>query len=114
MNVIAITGATGFIGDHLLDQLVHRKDIQLRILIHKNINNKVLNRNNIKIIEGDLLKSKTLNKFIIPRCTVVNLVYLSGRSKEENVVVPLSKFLCTSGAGRFFIGYSPFCLGGVF
>ncbi|MBT9145642.1 MAG: UDP-glucose 4-epimerase [candidate division WS2 bacterium] len=85
MNVIAITGATGFIGDHLLDQLVHRKDIQLRILIHKNINNKILNRNNIKIIEGDLLKSETLNKFIIPRCTVVNLVYLSGRSKQESL-----------------------------
>ena len=86
MNIIAITGATGFIGDHLLDQLVHRKDTQLRILIHRNINTKILNRNNIKIIEGDLLKSETLNKFIIPRCTVVNLVYLSGRSKEENLI----------------------------
>ena len=85
MNVIAITGATGFIGDHLLNYLIHRKDIQLRILIHKNINNRILNRNNIKIIEGNLLKSETLNKFIVPGCTVINLVYLSSRSKKENL-----------------------------
>lgn len=85
MNVIAITGATGFIGLHLLDHLAHQKDIQIRILIHRNINNKILNRDNIIYVEGDLLKFETLNKLIVPGCTVVNLVYLRDCSKQENL-----------------------------
>ena len=85
MNVIAITGATGFIGLHLLDHLAHQKDIQIRMLIHRDINNKILNRDNIIYVEGDLLKFETLNKLIVPGCTVVNLVYLRDCSKQENL-----------------------------
>ena len=84
MSVIAIIGATGFIGDHLLDRLKMMDDIQIRILIHKNNSISKLNGNNIKIIHGDLLDPKTLSKFVVPDCIVINLGYLSGLSKHEN------------------------------
>jgi hypothetical protein len=51
----AITGATGFIGEHLLNQLVRRKGIELRVLIHEKTNKNIMSRSNIKTIEGDLL-----------------------------------------------------------
>jgi nucleoside-diphosphate-sugar epimerase len=84
MRVIAITGATGFIGYHLLERLQIIDDIQIRILIHKNNSIRKFNGNNIKIIHGDLLDSKTLSEFVVPDCIVVNLGYLSGLSKQEN------------------------------
>jgi len=85
MHTIVITGATGFIGEHLVDFLASRENIQIRVLVHRNRNNKILNRNSIIMVDGDLMKPETLHRFVTPGCTVVNLVYLSGRSKEENL-----------------------------
>lgn len=86
MDVIAITGATGFIGERLLDYLGSREDFQIRVLIHRNRSSKILNRNNIITVEGDLMCPENLNRFITPGCTVVNLVYLRERSKQENLM----------------------------
>ena len=86
MDVIAITGATGFIGGRLLDYLGCREDFQIRVLIHRNRSSKILNRDNIIMVEGDLMCPETLNRFITRGCTVVNLVYLRGRSKQENLM----------------------------
>jgi nucleoside-diphosphate-sugar epimerase len=86
MDIIAITGATSFIGERLLDYLGCREDFQIRVLIHRNRSSKILNRNNIITVEGDLMCPETLNGLIIPGCTVVNLVYLRGRSKQENLM----------------------------
>ncbi len=85
MNMIAITGATGFLGQHLLDFLADRDDIQVRVLIHRNRSNKILNRKNLVAIEGDLENPETLDKLMQPGCTVVNLVYLGNRAKRENL-----------------------------
>ena len=52
MRVIAITGVTGFIGEHLLNQLVRRKGIELRVLIHEKTNKNIMSRSNIKTIKG--------------------------------------------------------------
>ena len=84
MSVIAITGATGFIGEHLLDRLQNIDDVEIRILMHKNNSISKINGNNVKIIYGDLLDSKTLRKFVVPDCIVVNLAYLNGLSKQDN------------------------------
>lgn len=85
MYVIAITGANGFIGTHLLDLLSDRDDIQIKILIHKNSNFVISNRRNISTFRGDLLDPETLNGFFDRGCVVVNLVYLSGRTRQENL-----------------------------
>lgn len=85
MHLIAITGANSFIGTHLLDLLSNRDDLQIKILIHKKSGSLIPNRRNISTFRGDLLKPETLNGFIDPGCTVVNLAYLSGQTRQENL-----------------------------
>lgn len=85
MYEIAITGANSFIGSHLLDLLSNRDDVEIKILIHKNSNTVKSNRRNISMFRGDLLKPETLTGLINQGCTVVNLAYLSERSKQENL-----------------------------
>ena len=85
MGVIAITGASGFIGQHLVEFLSNHDKCQIRVLVHQNLNVDAFNRPNVAILEGDLSKAETLQKLIEPGCTVVNLVYLWGRSREENL-----------------------------
>jgi len=85
MNTLAVTGATGFLGQHLLDFLADRGDIQVRALIHRNRSANILSRENLVAIEGDLENPETLNELMQPGCTVVNLVYLGDRSKRKNL-----------------------------
>ena len=85
MNVLAITGASSFIGKSLLEYLSKKEDIEIRVLIHEGHGNKQLCENNVTRIEGNLLKSETLERFVVKGCTLINLVHLNGRSKEENL-----------------------------
>lgn len=75
MKEIAIVGATGFIGKHLLDFMAHQKNVQVRALVRKNHNDRILSRNNITVVEGNLMKPETIEELIVPGCTVVNLAY---------------------------------------
>ena len=85
MQVIALTGASGFLGSHLLDILRHRKDTQIRVLIPKNEVLQMSDRHNILVIEGDLLEPSTLEGFVERGSTVVNLAYLWDQTKEKNI-----------------------------
>ncbi len=84
-NILAITGATGFLGQHLVNFLADRDDIQIRVLIHRNRSNNILKRKNLVAIEGDLENPETLIELMRPGCTVVNLAYLGDRSKRDNL-----------------------------
>lgn len=85
MNVIAVTGANSFIGQHLIRFLLNRKDLQLRVLIHKNNEFNLRNMDKMLIIKGDILQEETLHEFVVPGCTVINLVYLNSCNKQENL-----------------------------
>ena len=74
VTTVVIIGATGFIGEHLLSVLVERKDIELRVLVHRK---KAKIHPGINFIEGDLLKPDSLNVLIRKNCTVINLAYLA-------------------------------------
>ncbi|HOW53914.1 MAG TPA: NAD-dependent epimerase/dehydratase family protein [Syntrophorhabdaceae bacterium] len=85
LKTIAVTGATGFIGTHLLDKLKNYKNVQIRALIHKDHLAGTFDTSSIAVIEGDLLDQGSLKHFPTRGSTVVNLVYLKGRSGEENL-----------------------------
>ena len=85
LKTIAVTGATGFIGTHLLDKLKNYKNAQIRALIHKDHLAGTLDTGNIAVVEGDLLDQGSLKLFPTRGSTVINLVYLKGRSGEENL-----------------------------
>ena len=76
MRVIAITGAFGFIGRQLLHLLSDMNDIRIRVLVHQTYSDVLINRSNIIPVKGDLMKPETLEEFLEPGCSVVNLAYL--------------------------------------
>ncbi|MDD4907501.1 MAG: NAD-dependent epimerase/dehydratase family protein [Candidatus Omnitrophica bacterium] len=85
MNEILITGVTGFIGKHLLRRLEGQKNIRIRALVHKKPDTGLLNKDNISVIEGDLTRRQTLDRFCAKGATLVNLAYLGGRSRQDNL-----------------------------
>jgi nucleoside-diphosphate-sugar epimerase len=82
---IAITGAAGFIGTHLLEHLSQCSDLSFRLLLHINLNIQLPASKNVLIFHGNLLDLETLEGFFEPGCVVVNLAYLGGRPGEENL-----------------------------
>jgi nucleoside-diphosphate-sugar epimerase len=78
-----VTGATGFIGSHLVDELLKKK-YEIRCLIRKNSNTKWLKDKPVEFIEGDLFTEEVLKKAL----NEVDYVYHVGgvtfaKKKEE-------------------------------
>jgi nucleoside-diphosphate-sugar epimerase len=78
MQTIAITGASGFIGKHLVEELLRTGDFLVRVLSRDKPRDVREGRfgAGVEIIEGDLSKPDTLVSFLKPGCIVINLVYL--------------------------------------
>jgi len=85
MQVVAITGASSFIGTHLLVHLSRCRDFHLRLLVHQNSNLSLQESENVSVFRGDLLDIDTLGGFVESGCIVVNLAYLRGGSPAANL-----------------------------
>ena len=86
-GIIAITGASGFIGKHLVSHLIQEGVSEIRIL-SRNKQRDVLNETfeqGANIFEGDLSDSGSLKGFLVPGCTVINLVYLWNAGEKLNL-----------------------------
>ena len=86
MQVIAVTGASSFIGTHLLELLSLWEDVHLKLLVNRNVSVPIAGSGRVSINQGNMLKPETLNDFVEPGCIVVNLAYLDGRPPEENIL----------------------------
>lgn len=73
-STVAVIGASGFIGEHLLALLVNRTDIEVRVLVHRK---RAENRASIAFVEGSLLVPESLDELFRKDCTVINLAYLT-------------------------------------
>jgi len=82
--VLAITGARGFIGKHLIESALERGDVLIRALA-RNPSQLNMQHPNLTIIHGDLTKPETLPDFLLPGCTVVNLAYGFDLTSSENI-----------------------------
>lgn len=86
MNTIAITGASGFIGKHLVTELLRLDGFRIKLLSRDcKRDSGALNEKGVEIVEGDLRKPESLRGFLEEGCTVVNLVYLRGAGGAENI-----------------------------
>lgn len=74
VTTVVVIGASGFIGEHLLNILAERMDTEVRVLVHRN---RAKSHANINFIEGDLLKPDSLDVLLTKNCTVINLAYLA-------------------------------------
>lgn len=84
LRVISIIGASGFIGNHLLESLSTRQDTQIRVLVHRRAIS-YENYPNLIFIEGDLMNLNSLEDLVKPGCTVINLAYLTSSPIQDNL-----------------------------
>jgi nucleoside-diphosphate-sugar epimerase len=59
--------------------------MDLRLLVHSDTIKDMTKRENISVFEGDLLKPESLDGFLKPGCTIINLVYLRSGSERDNL-----------------------------
>jgi nucleoside-diphosphate-sugar epimerase len=87
MGTVAITGASGYIGKHLVAQLRQRGDVRIKVLTRsRGRSPRVFDFGaNVEVVEGDLHVPESLHNFLEPDCTVVHLAYLHGRGETENL-----------------------------
>ena len=82
--IIAITGATGFIGRQLVEAFLKREGVLVRILT-RNTAHAFNPHPRLTVIAGDLAKSNTLYDFLVPGCMVINLAYDFSSTNAENI-----------------------------
>lgn len=89
MNTIAITGASGYIGRHLVAGLIRVDDWRIRVLANSTRQDSQtrVHDSRVEVVEGDLREARTLRQYLDPGCTVVNLVYLWDAGEKENLAV---------------------------
>jgi len=86
LQVIAITGASGFIGRHLVNALLQSRSFEVRVL-SRLIKTSFNNDPNLKEFQGDLRDISTIHDFLTPECIVINLAYGRNLSKEDNILL---------------------------
>lgn len=83
-DVYCIIGGTGFLGQHLLPQLIKQQPSQIRVLTRK-VNNTTQDNTAICYVQGDLLTIDSIENFILPNAIVINLAYLQQATAEANI-----------------------------
>jgi nucleoside-diphosphate-sugar epimerase len=87
LPAIVITGASGFIGRHLVTELLNLSDaIQIRGVIHHSPIGHEFQKDNLVFLHGDFMRPETLEGLFEQGCTVVNLAYLPSRSDKDNLL----------------------------
>ncbi len=59
-----VTGATGFIGSHLVEKLISNK-AQVRALVRETSNKQLLEKLEVELVEGDILNKNSLRKALM-------------------------------------------------
>lgn len=89
MSTIAVTGASGYIGKHLIAELARYGGNRIKILSRskrQEIDTTELGCK-MEVSYGDLRAPETLRGFFEPDCTVVNLAYLGNSGQTENLAI---------------------------
>ena len=89
MKTIAIVGASGYIGRHVVAQLLQLGCYRIKVLSRKRGRDLAADRwpSEVDVVQGDLQDAESLKIFLEPNYTVVNLVYLWNGGETENVAV---------------------------
>jgi nucleoside-diphosphate-sugar epimerase len=85
MRAISITGASSFIGQHLINILTRYDDISINAMVSDSANFSLCSNNKISFCRANLLDYNTLKNFVVEGCTVINLAYLRNCDREANI-----------------------------
>lgn len=88
-KVVAIVGASGYIGRHVVEELRRLGGYKIKMLA------RLLDQSQmgigfdacVEVFKGDLREPESLRGFLEPNCTVINLVYLWGAGEMLNLQV---------------------------
>lgn len=85
-NVIAIVGASGFLGGHLVEKLRQLGGRRIKLLT-RTLDTNAINDIDIDVewCKGDLQDSWSLQNFLERDCIVINLAYLWGAGEAANL-----------------------------
>lgn len=89
MRMIAITGASGYIGRYLISELMRVGGWRIKVLSRTGQLDFDLTdtESEIEIVKGDLQDMESLKGFFEAHCTVVNLAYLWGAGVAGNLAL---------------------------
>lgn len=97
MSHVAVTGATGFIGRHLLRDLAMSGQ-RVRALTRR-LPQDAPGSDNVEWIVGDIVEPATWHRLLEPGCTVINLAYSRG-SVASVAVETMRRMIEACGTGR--------------
>jgi len=83
--VLVVTGASSFLGRHLVRSLQTRNDVEIRLLVHRSRPQELTDSHRVRIIEGDLLQWDRATGLLERGSTLIHLAYLQDGSTQENL-----------------------------
>lgn len=87
MRTVAITGATGFIGRHLLGRLARRRDLALRALTRGPLDARLPQGPGLQWIRGDLADPGATRALLEPGCELIDLAFPKDWPREKHLEV---------------------------
>lgn len=99
MRTLAITGANGFLGKHLVAECLSRDHFKLRLLLRNKNAREYLSNDAVTLCEGDLLRPESLEFFLQPDSTLVHLAYMNSVGPAVNIEATLNLIKATKKAG---------------
>lgn len=87
--MIAVVGASGYIGKYLVAELAQLKDYRIKVLSRAQPGKLggVVWSAEVEVTQGDLHDPESLQGFLETGCVVINLAYLWGAGEFENLAV---------------------------
>ena len=83
---VVVTGASGFIGRHLLNELTNTTaSFEVSALSRSGKQLAIESTDRFRLVKGDLLQPDTLTDLVQPGSIVVNLVYISEKGDAANL-----------------------------
>ena len=83
---IVLLGGSGFVGTHLIKELLSYGNYSLSLLKHKSPPVIPELAGYVRLVNGDFFEEKSLDALIKPDSIVINLVYLNNKTRASNTL----------------------------
>jgi len=85
MSIISVTGATGFIGRHLLRRLAQRRGVTIRGLAHSIADDALPPLPSVQWVRGDLRDRETAGTLLVPGGDLIHLAFPERWTTEQQL-----------------------------